>query len=57
MVSGLPVRRPGTMLVPGGIAAAGTLASLLDALTRPAAEPTPPPPPPPAHEIPLDEEP
>ena len=40
-------------------AAAGTLAGLLDSLTRPASGPAPPPPPPPpaGHEIPLDEDP
>ena len=39
-------------------AAAGTLAALLDAVTRPAPEAEPPPPPGPAvHEIPLDEDP
>ena len=36
-------------------AAAGTLATLLDSLTRPAPAP-PPPAPPPGHEIPLDED-
>jgi len=41
-------------------AAAGTLASVLDSLTRPAPPPPPPPPPPrspSAHEIPVDEDP
>ena len=39
-------------------AAAGTLASVLDSLTRPAPSPapTPTPPSPPAHEIPVDED-
>ena len=37
-------------------AAAGTLASVLDSLTRPAPSPAPPPPSPTAHEIPVDED-
>ena len=38
-------------------AAAGTLASVLDSLTRPAPPPPPPPRSPSAHEIPVDEDP